>query len=116
MTSVMEVNLIYFEEAHHHHDHHQSIRSIAVELVEETFRNRELLGSNLGFHTYYPEFRCDILFLSPFLKISGRRPYELGHEYLFPSASFPFVFSSSTCHFTLKCLSSLLHYLYLRST
>jgi hypothetical protein len=39
MTSVMEVTLIYFEEAHyHHHHHHQSIRNVAAELVEETLR------------------------------------------------------------------------------
>jgi hypothetical protein len=49
----MEVNLIYFEEAHHH----KSIRNVAVELVEEMFRTVELPGSNLSFHTYYPEFR-----------------------------------------------------------
>jgi len=45
------------------------------------------------------------------LKIPGRRHYELRHEYLFPSASFPFVINLSTCHLTLQCLSSLLHYL-----
>lgn len=110
MMSVMEVNLNYFED-HHRHHHHQSTRNVAVELVEETLRIREIPGSNLGFHTYYPEFRFDIFFLGPFLKIPGRRHYELRHEYLFPSASFPFVINLSTCHLTLQCLSSLLHYL-----
>jgi hypothetical protein len=49
----MEVNLIYFEEAHNH----QSIRNVVVELVEEMFRTVELPASNLSFQTYYPEFR-----------------------------------------------------------
>jgi hypothetical protein len=62
----MEINLIYFEDAHHH----QSIRNVAIELVEETLGIGELLGSILSFHTYYPEFRF-IFFSVPSWKFQG---------------------------------------------